>query len=233
VAGLFLSMGWRYPAVMLMIGAVCGLALLCTLLIRFPPSEPTLGPDTPGAFATLRMVFGVSGLLALALVCVLGIGGESIANLWAVIYLHGLGAGALLGGAGFALFNGAMFFGRIGNSWLVGRYGSRVSLMVSGTLLVLAAMLLLADGVAVALVAFVLLGAGVAGVVPTVLSAAALLVPGQNATITSAIMAFAYIGFVICPPLTGWIAELYSLKAALVVVGLSGICIVWLARRIK
>src|SRR5581483_7959704 len=167
-----------------------------------PPAEPAAASDMRSTRATVRMVFGVSGLLALALVCVLGIGGESVANLWAVIYLHGLGAGALLGGAGFALFNGAMFFGRLGNSWLVGRYGARVSLMISGALLVLAAaLLLLPDGVAVALVAFVLLGAGVAGVVPTVISAAAQLVPGQNSTVTSGIMAIAYVGFIICPPL--------------------------------
>ncbi len=83
------------------------------------------------------------------------------------------------------------------------------------------------------MIAFMLLGAGVAGVVPTVLSAAAKHAPGQTAMVTSGIMAIAYTGFIICPPLTGWIADLYSLKAALVVVGLSGFCIMWLARGVE
>lgn len=232
-AGLMLGAGWHYPAVLTLIAGACGLALLCTLPVRFPPAELNIA-DTLGPAATLRLIFGASALLVLGAICVFGIVGESVANLWSVIYLHDLGAGAFVGGASFALFNGAMFFGRIGNAWLVERCGARISLLVSGVLLLLAAALLLpAGGVALAVAAFVLLGGGVAGVVPTVLSAAAKLAPGQNTTVTSGIMALAYTGFIICPPLTGWIADLYSLKAALVLVGLSGLGVIWLARRVK
>ena len=203
-----------------------------TLPVRFPPVEAReqvpLGPR-----ATVRLILGMSTLLVLGIICVLGIFGESAAYLWSVIYLHDLGADALMGGAAFAFFNGAMFFGRLGNSWLVARMGVRVSLLVSGALVVLATALLLPGGVALAVIAFVLLGAGVAGVVPTVLSAAAKHVPGQTAMVTSGIMALAYTGFILCPPLTGWIADLISLKAALVVVGLSGFGIIWLVRRVK
>jgi fucose permease len=232
-AGLLLEAGWHYEAVLLLIAGICGLTLLYTLPVRFPPAEPN-GPHDAGPLATVRLLFGASALLALGMLCVLGIVGESAANLWSVIYLHDLGADAFVGGAAFALFNSAMFVGRLGNSWLVERAGARVSLLVSGALVVLAAaLLLLPGGVASAIVAFVLLGAGVAGVVPTVLSAAAKRVPGQTAMVTSAIMAIAYTGFIICPPLTGWIADLFSLKAALVVVGLSGFGIIWLARGVE
>jgi MFS family permease len=233
VAGLLLGTGWRYDRVLLLIAGACALTLLYTLPVRFPPVEPS-GAQGAGPLATVRLMFGVRALLALGILCVLGIVGESAANLWSVIYLHDLGADAFVGGAAFALFNSAMFFGRLGNSWLVGRSGARVSLLVSGALLVLAtALLWLPGGVTLAMVAFVLLGAGVAGVVPTVLSAAAKHAPGQTAMVTSGIMAIAYTGFIICPPLTGWIAELFSLKAALVVVGLSGFGIIWLARNVE
>ncbi len=232
-AGLLLEAGWHYNTVLLLIAGACALTLLYTLPVRFPLVKPS-APVPIGPLATVRLMFGASALLALGILCVLGIIGESVANLWSVIYLHDLGAGALLGGEAFALVYGAMFFGRLGNSWLVASFGVRVSLVVSGALLVLAtALLLLPGGVALAMIAFVLLGAGVAGVVPTVLSAAAKHAPGQTAMVTSGIMAIAYTGFIICPPLTGWIADLYSLKAALVVVGLSGFCIMWLARGVE
>jgi MFS family permease len=232
-AGLLLEAGWSYGGVLTLIAGVCALVLAATLPVRFAPADDAEEGGI-GAGVTLRLIFGASALLALGVLCVLGVVGESAANLWSVIYLHDLGADALLGGAGFALFNGAMFCGRLGNAWLVGRFGARVSLLVSGALLVLATALLLPPGgVALAIVAFILLGFGVAGVVPTVLTAAAKLAPGRSATISSGIMALAYTGFIICPPLTGWIADLYSLKAALVLVGLSGVGIIWLARGVE
>jgi hypothetical protein len=46
-------------------------------------------------------------------------------------------------------------------------------------------------------------------------------------------MATAYGGFIVIPPLTGWIADHSSLQAALVSVGLSGLAIVWLVRRTR
>jgi MFS family permease len=165
---------------------------------------------------------------------VLGIVGESFANLWSVIYLHEIGATAVVGGAAFALFNAAMFAGRLGNTWLVARHGARISLLVSGAGMLLSALLLLLpSSVPLAIVAFMLLGVAVAGIVPTVLSAGARLMPGNTAALTGAIMAAAYSGFIICPPLTGWIADQFSLQAALITVGLSGLVVLWLARRVK
>jgi fucose permease len=139
----------------------------------------------------------------------------------------------VVGGAAFALFNGTMFFGRLGNTWLVTRRGARVSLIVSGAAMLLSALLLLLPGgVSLAIVAFMLLGLAVAGVVPTVLSAAAKFAPGNTAVLTGGIMAAAYSGFIICPPLTGWIADLFSLQAALLNVGFCGLAVIWLALRV-
>jgi MFS family permease len=180
------------------------------------------------------LIFGRPALVVLSIICILGVVGESFANLWSVIYLHELGAAAVVGGAAFALFNAAMLAGRLGNSWLVGRRGARISLLVSGAGMLLSALLLLLpNSVPLAIVAFVLLGVAVAGIVPTVLSAGARLAPGNSATLTGGIMAAAYSGFIVCPPLTGWIADRFSLQAALITVGLSGLVVLWLARRVK
>jgi MFS family permease len=232
-AGLLLGQGWGYSQVLFVLVLLCGLALLASLPVRYPPTD-SAGAAPGGPRATLRLLFGQRALIVLAIICVLGIVGESFANLWSVIYLHELGAAALVGGAAFALFNAAMFAGRLGNSWVVGRRGVRASLRASGVGMLLSALLLLLPGsVPLAIAAFVLLGLAVAGVVPTVLSAAARFAPGNTAALTGGIMAAAYSGFILCPPLTGWIADRFSLQAALITVGFSGLAVIWLARRVR
>jgi fucose permease len=79
---------------------------------------------------------------------------------------------------------------------------------------------------------FVLLGLAVAGIIPTVLSAAAEAARGDSGTVAGGVLAVAYGGFVVAPPLVGWLAELFSLQGALVSVGASGLGVLWLARRI-
>ncbi len=121
-----------------------------------------------------------------------------------MIYLRGLGATALVGGAAFALFNGAMFIGRLANARLVARVGPRVSLIASGVGIAVSAGLLLAPGgVSSAVAAFVVLGLASAGIVPTVLSAAAEVAPGQTGAIAGGILAAAYGSFIVCPLWSG------------------------------
>jgi hypothetical protein len=43
-------------------------------------------------------------------------------------------------------------------------------------------------------------------------------------------MATAYIGFILCPPIVGALAELVSLQFALLSVGVGGLGILWLTR---
>lgn len=229
VAGLLIGQGWHYPAVLTLLAGLCMLVLLLSLPVRFPPVEAGDGVEI-GPSATVRMLFGMRVMLVLAVLCVLGVVGESVTNLWSVIYLHDLGANAVLGGATFGLFNGAMFAGRLANAWVVARWNARTSLLASGAGLVLATSLLLPGSLVLAIAAFALMGLSVAGIVPTVLTAGARLVPGRSAAVAGGIMAVAYTGFIICPPLTGLIADLVSLKAALLIVGLSGLGILALAR---
>jgi len=84
----------------------------------------------------------------------------------------------------------------------------------------------------VAIVAFALCGIGVAGVIPTVLSAAARVAPGQSGAITGAIMATAYLCFIVVPPVIGAVAVRYGLQMALVSVGASGVALLLLIRRV-
>ncbi|HJZ45956.1 MAG TPA: MFS transporter, partial [Roseiflexaceae bacterium] len=101
-AGLLLGQGWVYSQVLFVLVLLCGLAFLASLPVRYPPADSAGGAPS-GPRATLRLLFGQRALIVLAVICVLGIVGESFANLWSVIYLHELGAAAMIGGAAFAL----------------------------------------------------------------------------------------------------------------------------------
>jgi fucose permease len=233
-AGALLGLGWRYDQVLLLLMLLAIVILIATLPVTYPPVVASDHAEHAGPAATLRMLVVRPGILVLAVLCLFGIVGESVANLWSVIYLRELGAHAVLGGAAFALFNGAMLTGRLFKTALVARKGARASLLVSGAGVTLSTVLLmLPGGVPIAVLAFGLLGLAVAGVVPTALSAAARLSPGNSGAVTGAIMATAYSGFIVIPPLTGWLADLFSLQVALVSVGLSGLGMLWLARRVR
>ena len=232
-AGALLESSWTYSQVLVALAGLCGLVLLATLPVRYPPIEAQ-ADDVEVPVAALRLILSRPALGALALLSLLGIVGESVAFTWSVIYLRTLGADVFVGGAAFALFNGSMFVGRLANAPLVARLGPRISLFASGIGLVGATLLLLTPGpLLLAIVAFVVLGLAVAGVVPTVLSAAARLMPHNNGAIVGGMMAAAYAGFIVCPPLIGWLAEIASLRAALLTVGLSGLGILWLTRGIR
>jgi fucose permease len=232
-AGQLLAQGWSYPGLFLLLALLAVLNFLASLPVAYPPAQH-VAEEHAAPTSAFRLLLRRPLLIALALLCLLGIVGESAASLWSVLYLRELSAGAFVAGAAFALFNVAMLAGRLLNTPLVSRRGARVSLLVSGAGVALASLLLLVPGgVPLAIVAFVLLGLAVAGVVPTVLTAAAQVIPGQSGAITGAIMAVAYSGFIVVPPLTGWLADTFSLQVALASVGLTGVAIVWLARRVK
>ena len=230
VAGALLEAGWTYQDLLYAIAALSAIALLATLPIAYAPET---GGDSSSPLAAFH-ILAVPAIAWLALIGLLGVVGETVAIGWSVIYLQQLGADVLASGAAFALFNATMFVGRLLNAPLVARWGPRVSLVVSGALLVIAGGLLLLPQpqLWIAIVAFALCGVGVAGVIPTVLSAAARVAPGQSGAITGAIMATAYLCFIIIPPLIGAIAVRYGLQLALISIGASGLALLVLVGRV-
>ncbi|MBI1742971.1 MFS transporter [Candidatus Acetothermia bacterium] len=232
-AGTLLQWGWDYSQIFVLLGLLCGVAFVATLPVRYPPLEAKT-ESTVGLGFTLKLLLSSRAMIALAVICLFGAVGESVANVWSVIYLREQGAEAFLSVATFALLNGAMFLGRLANAPLVDRLGSRTSLIFSGVGLVLANVLLLIPGnLWFSIAAFILLGLAIAGVIPTVLSAAAKLSPRHSGAIAGGMLATVYISFMVCPPLIGWLADLFSLQTALLTLGLSGVGILLLAWKVR
>jgi len=221
LVGFALSHGWNFRVIFACLAIPCAISFALTSLIKLPPAQ--VHEHDPHPLSTVRLILQRSDLRRLAIIAVLGIVGESVAFVWAMIYLQRLGAPPMISGVAFATFNAAMLAGRLANAVIVAKRGFRFSVALSGIMLMLATALLLATrSVPLATAGFILVGLGVAGIVPTVLARGSELAPTMSARVSGGIMASAYVGFIACPPAIGWLAQATSLQWALASVGVSG-----------
>lgn len=232
LGGALLSAGLEYPQVFMLVGGLWAVVTLITPLIHYPTVEAH--PDSAQNSNVFRLLFSRPAFVLLAIICAISTLGESVANTWSVIYLNELGASTMLASVVFAMFNITMFIGRLANSAVVARLGERSSLLISGGLMLMAGLLLFGiPNIQAAFVAFALLGLAVAGVVPTVLSAAAQIEPSNSGAITGAMMTAAYGSFIVTPPAMGWMAEALDLRTAMLLVVVTGVLALELARRLN
>ncbi len=153
---------------------------------------------------------------------------------WSGIYYRQALGGTGIATTGYTAFTLTMAAGRFGGDWLTARVGIRTMLMGSGLLISAGLGLALSwPGLLPVVAGFMLVGLGVATVVPLVYSVA-----GRSQTMAAglaltAVSTVGYTGFLLGPPLIGFLAEGISLRGALsVVVGL-GLGIALLSRRVK
>jgi MFS family permease len=154
---------------------------------------------------------------------------------WSGIYLRDtLGLAAIVGGSGVALFYGAMALGRLVIGWLVGRVGNRRTLLGSGLLAAGGMSLTLSTTLPMLVVGgFLLVGLALAAVAPLAFSVAGELVPDRVGSAVSVVTTFGYGGFLLGPPLVGWLAEVGGLRAALGVIAVAGLAVFALSLRLR
>ncbi len=125
---------------------------------------------------------------------------------------------------GYVSFMGAMASGRFISDRLNNKFGRLVILRGSGILIFLGLMVsVIFPTTYPAIAGFLLVGLGVASIIPVSYSVAGrskLYSPGIALAMVSTISFF---GFLIGPPLIGFIAELSSLKASFVLIALTGL----------
>lgn len=146
--------------------------------------------------------------------------GEGAMADWSAVYLDGtLGTGEAFAALGFGAFAIAMAAGRLSGDWLSARFGAVPVLRAGGIIATfgLAAALFIGTPFA-ALFGFACAGAGFSVGVPLALSAAGRypgLAPGPA---IAAVATVGYFGFLVGPPVIGFIAEVSSLRVGLAVV---------------
>jgi len=127
---------------------------------------------------------------------------------------------------GYASFMIMMATGRFLGDWATRRMGRRTLLQVSGCLIFTGmGVSVCFPTVVTASLGFMLVGLGVACVVPSIYSVA-----GRNANVSpglalAMVSSVSYLGFLIGPPLIGYIAEISSLRYSYAVIGVFGLIV--------
>jgi len=210
--------------------AVCGRPLLAHTI---PAPDPVADPDQGttareeprawrGALRTARAV-GLFGVIALCAAY-----GEGAIGDWGALHLQqNLGTGAGLAATAYAAFALAEASGRLSGIMLLERLG-RTRVLVLGGLTACAGMLAaaLAPVVWLALLGFAATGLGLANLFPAAMTRAGMLAGSAGVAMASTM---GYTGFLLGPPLIGFLAGQFGLPAALTTVSLLGLAAAFVA----
>ena len=195
-----------------------------------------IGPSSAGSRAAAAAAAGVARdrahlwrvVLLLGVLAACASYGEGSISDWGALRLHGLGAGAGLAAIGYAAFALAEASGRLAGTWLLTRFGQR-AVLVSGGLATCAGMLCaaLAPSIPIVVAGFALAGLGVANAFPAAMTRVGVLAGPHGVAIASTL---GYGGFLLGPPLIGFLASAVGLGPSLTtvsVLGLVGAVIGW------
>ncbi|TDW96139.1 MFS transporter [Dinghuibacter silviterrae] len=212
------------------------LAVSIAMTITTFLAYPYLLHDKPTPSNEKKPLFSLPDkhLLNFSFICFASMACENTMYDWSGIYFRkAVGTSKAEATAAFAVYMIAMTTGRFAGDRIVGRFGIKSLLRISGVLI--CSGLLLAAIVPYPLVAgagFIAVGLGVSCIVPLVFSMA-----GKSTTMSSgpalaAISTVGYLGFLIVPPLVGFVAQVLSLRWSFGIIGLLGALIVYLVSRI-
>ncbi|MEI6678390.1 MAG: MFS transporter [Mariniphaga sp.] len=176
-----------------------------------------------------------SGLVQLGIIGFCSMASEGAMFDWSGIYFkdvvkapHSL---VILGYTSFMIM---MATGRFISDGLAVRFGRKHLLQVSGILISCGLLIsVLFPYIIPSTLAFMMVGLGVSSIVPSVYSAA-----GRHGTIApgialATVSSVSYLGFLMGPPLIGYISAAAGLRYSFAVIGIFGFCITLLVSRIK
>jgi MFS family permease len=211
--------------------ALVGVALTALALASYRHSLAL--PPSPAAARKPGFAWPDKTLLGLGFIAFASMACEGALYDWSSIYFEKIvllpKTSATLG---FATYMVAMTVGRFSGDWLANRWGVRPVLLYSGVLIGVG--LLLAALFPLPLVAglgFVLVGLGVSCMIPMLFGLAGRLAGSSGTTAIVGVSTIGYFGFLVVPPVVGFIAEATSLRWSLGLMALFGGLIVWLVRR--
>jgi MFS family permease len=213
------AIGLSLSSQLLLLAIPCVVIAGWLSLAMIPDEHPAHDhPASDKAGAGRRAVWtaiGVLGAIAVAdLLC------EGAAADWAAVYLHtALGAAPAIAALGFAAYSLAMVAVRLAGNRLLDRFGARLLLpALAGLATVAFGIGLAVQDVAAVLIGFAALGAGLGAVIPVIFSAAGR-VPGINSgTAVAMVSACGWVGLVCGPVLIGQLANVASLRLALIAI---------------
>ena len=164
-----------------------------------------------GLFVPGALLFGI---------CIVGLGSnlvEGSAADWSAVYLTGaFGADAATAGLGYSAYALLMALGRFGGDWMRVRWGPVEVTRVCYTLATIGVALVVFSPIyPLAILGYALAGFGGSVGVPLAVSAAASLNDRPAASNVAFLTLVSLVGFLTGPPIVGFIAEGFGLRAGL------------------
>jgi MFS family permease len=211
--------------IMIVIAVIIGL-VICKRFLLDDSAPAQVGP----AFVLPDRPLIKLGIIAFcSLIC------EGAMFDWSVIYFKKVieAHGAWMG-AGYTCFMCTMALGRFVADWFAAKFGLKQTLQLSG--------LLTASGLMVAVIfphlytamlGFLLVGFGVSSVVPMVYSVA-----GKSKTMSpgmalAAVSTIGFLGFLVGPPVIGFLAGAFSLRVSFIFIAVMGVCVTAISSKVK
>ena len=135
---------------------------------------------------------------------------------------------------GYALFMISMASGRFLGDRLAEQFGRKRMVMSSGIMIFCGLMLMVAfPMVWIAAVGCIITGFGVSSIVPLLYSSAGRLKLIPSSVAIASVAGIGYFGFLMGPPMIGFIAEATGLRVSLALISLGGLLIVWVVRKVS
>lgn len=174
-------------------------------------------------------------LIWLGIICFCGMASEGIMFDWSGVYFKEIvkapGALVILGYTSFMV---SMAIGRFLSDILVHKYKAKRVLIISGIIISTGLYLaVLLPYLISCTIAFMLVGFGVSNVIPIIFNTAGNHEKVPTGIALTIITSISFLGFLIGPPLIGFIAEVTNLKYSFAVIGIFGLLISLLVSRLK
>lgn len=215
---------------------IIGALVIITLLINKPYLQDDLKKEKdPADVAAKKKNKPETFLFLLGIVAFCGMAAEGAMSDWSGLFLIDVvGTEKNLAPIGLAAYMITMASGRFMIDKATQRWGRQRVIQAGGILIATGLFTAVAfPHFITTIIAFMIIGFGTAGIVPTIYSVA-----GQRTKIPTSIAltivsSVSFLGFLMGPPLIGYIASVTNLRYSYALIGLFGICIVVLASVIK
>lgn len=210
---------------------IAGLA--CTIVLaafRHTLPNETAAEEAGPIFVKPDKAILILGLIAFScMVC------EGAMADWSGVYFQKVvEAPARFTTIGYVAFTATMATGRFAGDWLVTRFGVKRMLQLSGTIITTGLLVaVIFPSLVSATTGFLLVGFGVSSVIPIVYGLAGKSTTMSASTALAAVSTIGFLGFLIGPPLIGFIAQTAGLRLSFALIAALGFGTAVLAAKIK
>jgi MFS family permease len=209
-------------------GLIISLMLLFNKYLLLTPTS-----KTAASFKKIQWPQGY--LLQLGIIAFCCMSAEGCMFDWSGVYFKQVvkAEGSLVS-LGYASFMIMMATGRFVGDWLAQRYSRKKMVQLSG-ILIFTGMLIavLFPNLITATIGFLIVGFGVSSIIPMVYSTAGKATHVASGIAIATVSSIGFLGFLMGPPLIGYIAELAGLQYSFVVIAILGLGISMMVSRVK